>query len=61
MTRDEWRAQLAQIASDSDESGRVRLDALETIGRDRGWLHAPRRGVLLRIIDALADKTEEKP
>lgn len=58
MTRDEWRAQLAEIAANPDESGRVRLDALETLGRDKGWIHRPRRGVLVRIIDLLTPEED---
>ena len=53
MNRSEWRAQLAEIAANPDESGRVRLDALMTLGRDAGWILRPTRGLLLRIIDKL--------
>ncbi len=56
MTRAEWRVQLAEIAANPDESGRVRLDVLMTLGRDHGWIMRPARGVLLRLLDLLTQR-----
>jgi len=60
MNHDEWRNALAQIATDPESSDRVRLDALLTLGRDRGWILKPRRSVLLRLLDKLIPEEERE-
>jgi hypothetical protein len=38
MTYDDWLDQLEAIARDDTAAAGVRLDALQTYGREKGWL-----------------------